>query len=376
MVEDRAGGEPERDSESGHGSEPENGGDSENGETAGSDVAAPNPSGWGRVWAFADRVERAVKASYPGLVVAWIFFLWAVSPSLLPRTWLFEGLVCGISAAIGYGGGVRAGVGVQEVGAAAVARGGARAGATVASDRGGAGELEGRDRGGDDRGGGAGAGAVGALAAGSRSADGDAADHHPEFSARGTARGGHAGAGGDRVPWGAMADPVDRAAAEHRMADSPQCRLRRRDRTGDGAGGAAVPGRAGESLLLRGELGLRSAQRPDLGVRAAAAAARKVGQPTVIGAVEHAGLGRTLVRGQRPRRRAHRAGDGKAGARTDPGVRGAGLGEDAGGDRRSHCEGTGSDPRLRAQGAGRGHHHRHRLGGLDHRRVHRVHVRR
>ncbi|GAA2463605.1 alpha/beta hydrolase [Nocardia seriolae] len=103
MVEDRAGGEPERDSESGHGSEPENGGDSENGETAGSDVAAPNPSGWGRVWAFADRVERAVKASYPGLVVAWIFFLWAVSPSLLPRTWLFEGLVCGISAAIGYG---------------------------------------------------------------------------------------------------------------------------------------------------------------------------------------------------------------------------------------------------------------------------------
>ncbi|MET8424648.1 alpha/beta-hydrolase family protein [Nocardia sp. NPDC004860] len=49
-----------------------------------------------------DRAERAVNPSYPGLVVAWIFFLWAVSPSLLPRTWLFEGLVCGISAAIGY----------------------------------------------------------------------------------------------------------------------------------------------------------------------------------------------------------------------------------------------------------------------------------
>ncbi|WP_433593334.1 alpha/beta hydrolase [Nocardia sp. CA-145437] len=56
-----------------------------------------------RVWAVIARVERAINPNYPGLIVAWIFFLWAVSPSLLPRTWLFEGLVCGISAAIGYG---------------------------------------------------------------------------------------------------------------------------------------------------------------------------------------------------------------------------------------------------------------------------------
>ncbi|SUA79887.1 Predicted membrane protein [Nocardia otitidiscaviarum] len=46
--------------------------------------------------------ERAVRPNYPGVVVAAIFFAWSVSPSLLPRTWLFQGLVSGVSAVIGY----------------------------------------------------------------------------------------------------------------------------------------------------------------------------------------------------------------------------------------------------------------------------------
>ncbi|MBF6241804.1 alpha/beta hydrolase [Nocardia otitidiscaviarum] len=46
--------------------------------------------------------ERAIRPNYPGVVVAAIFFAWSVSPSLLPRTWLFQGLVSGVSAVIGY----------------------------------------------------------------------------------------------------------------------------------------------------------------------------------------------------------------------------------------------------------------------------------
>lgn len=38
-----------------------------------------------------------------GVVVATLFFCWSLSPSLLPRDWLFQGLIGGINAAIGYG---------------------------------------------------------------------------------------------------------------------------------------------------------------------------------------------------------------------------------------------------------------------------------
>ncbi|MGW4242819.1 alpha/beta hydrolase [Nocardia sp. NPDC004722] len=81
-------------------------------ETGGSNVGAGGEKstrpGWerslvGRAWAVADRLEDVVRPSYPGLVVAAIFFAWSCSPSLMPRTWLFQGLVTGISAAIGYG---------------------------------------------------------------------------------------------------------------------------------------------------------------------------------------------------------------------------------------------------------------------------------
>lgn len=48
-------------------------------------------------------VERFFHPNYAGLVVATVFFAWSLTPSLLPRDWLFEGLVSGINAAIGYG---------------------------------------------------------------------------------------------------------------------------------------------------------------------------------------------------------------------------------------------------------------------------------
>ncbi|GAB4584778.1 alpha/beta hydrolase [Nocardia sp. IFM 10818] len=47
--------------------------------------------------------ETAVRPNYFGLLVAAIFFAWSVSPSLLPRSWIFQGLVSGVTAAIGYG---------------------------------------------------------------------------------------------------------------------------------------------------------------------------------------------------------------------------------------------------------------------------------
>ncbi|WP_459549079.1 alpha/beta hydrolase [Nocardia sp. X0981] len=49
------------------------------------------------------RTERVIDLNYVGLVVATVFFAISVSPSLLPRDWMFQGLISGINAAIGYG---------------------------------------------------------------------------------------------------------------------------------------------------------------------------------------------------------------------------------------------------------------------------------
>lgn len=38
-----------------------------------------------------------------GLIGALFFFAWSLSPSLIPRTWLYQGLVSGVSAITGYG---------------------------------------------------------------------------------------------------------------------------------------------------------------------------------------------------------------------------------------------------------------------------------
>src|SRR3712207_9568891 len=49
---------------------------------------------------------RGLRYSLPGLVGALVFVCLSLSPSLLPRTGLIQGLVCGITGAIGYGIGV------------------------------------------------------------------------------------------------------------------------------------------------------------------------------------------------------------------------------------------------------------------------------
>ncbi len=49
------------------------------------------------------RAEDVIDLNYVGLVVATVFFALSVTPSLLPRDWLFQGLISGINAALGYG---------------------------------------------------------------------------------------------------------------------------------------------------------------------------------------------------------------------------------------------------------------------------------
>ncbi|MGW4353276.1 alpha/beta hydrolase [Nocardia sp. NPDC004582] len=51
----------------------------------------------------ARRAEDVIDLNHTGLVVATIFFAWSVTPSLVPRDWLFQGLISGLNAAIGYG---------------------------------------------------------------------------------------------------------------------------------------------------------------------------------------------------------------------------------------------------------------------------------
>lgn len=50
-----------------------------------------------------ERAERIIDLNYVGLVVATVFFAVSVTPSLLPRDWMFQGLISGLNAAIGYG---------------------------------------------------------------------------------------------------------------------------------------------------------------------------------------------------------------------------------------------------------------------------------
>jgi uncharacterized membrane protein len=58
---------------------------------------APAPAAAGR---------RRFRYTLPGAWVALVFACLAFTPSLLPRSALLQGVVCGISAAIGYGLGV------------------------------------------------------------------------------------------------------------------------------------------------------------------------------------------------------------------------------------------------------------------------------
>ncbi|HEX5018456.1 MAG TPA: alpha/beta-hydrolase family protein [Actinomycetes bacterium] len=50
--------------------------------------------------------ERWLTLTYPGLVGAVVMFALALTPSLLPRPWMYEGLVAGVGAIVGYAFGV------------------------------------------------------------------------------------------------------------------------------------------------------------------------------------------------------------------------------------------------------------------------------
>lgn len=56
------------------------------------------------VWAW-----RMLRLDFVGIVFGALFFCLSLTPSLLPRDWLFQGLIGGINAAIGYGLGVAIG---------------------------------------------------------------------------------------------------------------------------------------------------------------------------------------------------------------------------------------------------------------------------
>ncbi len=71
-------------------------------------ASAPAPAGAGDL----DEVGAAPvswwrrffsRPNFLGLVFAALAFQWALTPSLLPRPWLFEGVIAGIGAALGYG---------------------------------------------------------------------------------------------------------------------------------------------------------------------------------------------------------------------------------------------------------------------------------
>ncbi len=53
------------------------------------------------VWAWA-----LLRLDFVGIAFGALFFCWSLTPSLLPRDWLFQGLIGGINAAIGYAFGV------------------------------------------------------------------------------------------------------------------------------------------------------------------------------------------------------------------------------------------------------------------------------
>ncbi|MPZ52871.1 MAG: hypothetical protein GEU79_09080 [Acidimicrobiia bacterium] len=57
------------------------------------------PPWWDKAWS-------ALRLDFIGIVFATLFFALSVTPSLLPRDWLYQGLVSGIMAAAGYGIGV------------------------------------------------------------------------------------------------------------------------------------------------------------------------------------------------------------------------------------------------------------------------------
>ncbi len=59
-----------------------------------------------------------LKLDFTGIAFASLFFCWSLTPSLLPRDWLYQGLIGGINAAFGYAVGTAIGWLVYEFGLA------------------------------------------------------------------------------------------------------------------------------------------------------------------------------------------------------------------------------------------------------------------
>jgi len=60
------------------------------------------------------------RLSYVGVASALVFFVASVTPSLLPREWLFQGLVSGLCVAAGYSLGTAAAATARRLGVAAM----------------------------------------------------------------------------------------------------------------------------------------------------------------------------------------------------------------------------------------------------------------
>ncbi len=73
-------------------------------------VSVPSPD----KYPFAMRLWRLLELDFTGIAFGALFFCWSLTPSLLPRDWLFQGLIGGINAAIGYGFGSAAGWAVHR----------------------------------------------------------------------------------------------------------------------------------------------------------------------------------------------------------------------------------------------------------------------
>ncbi len=66
-------------------------------------VTATDTSGDGVRPAAPAAARRRGRPNFLGLVAAATMFGWALTPSLLPRPWIFEGVIAGLGAALGYG---------------------------------------------------------------------------------------------------------------------------------------------------------------------------------------------------------------------------------------------------------------------------------
>jgi uncharacterized membrane protein len=94
-------------------------------ETGGAAGAKHEPSSWVEVLASPEELRERhpfvgwawglLRLDYTGIAFAALFFCWSLTPSLLPRDWLYQGLIGGITAAIGYGVGTAVGWAVNRL---------------------------------------------------------------------------------------------------------------------------------------------------------------------------------------------------------------------------------------------------------------------